>query len=254
MENGLFSTDEFQNWGKKNVVLFASVMTRIDGREHDALLRDYGFRGFPSMAILDASGEALTKKVSRDLFGMKNAVFAVGLQAKVDAGKASPAETFLAKIAGGKVDLDADRAKMEELKLSEEHQARAESILTTHEIVSFLARGRSRENRASPADLQAGVYKFYKRGMRLPEGHSYGAMFNNMLVTAAAANNDAKAFMSVYPTVKKFRAEQVKLWQQRADDPRYKNNERAQQAISQRLGMAKDQLTKLEKDKARLSK
>ena len=69
----MFSKEDFQAWGKKDVVLFASVMTRIEGREDDDLLTKYGFRGFPSFAILDAEGEAITKQMGRDLASMQTA-------------------------------------------------------------------------------------------------------------------------------------------------------------------------------------
>ena len=62
LEKRVFSTTEFQSWGKNNAVLFAATMTKIEGRKDDELLRTYEFRGFPSMAILDAKGEAITKK------------------------------------------------------------------------------------------------------------------------------------------------------------------------------------------------
>ena len=50
----MFSSKGFQSWGKDNAILFAAVMTKIEGRKDDELLRTYEFRGFPSMAILDA--------------------------------------------------------------------------------------------------------------------------------------------------------------------------------------------------------
>ena len=41
----MFSKSDFQHWAKGNVVPFAAVATRIEGRKEDDLLRTYGFRG-----------------------------------------------------------------------------------------------------------------------------------------------------------------------------------------------------------------
>ena len=81
----MFSKKDFQTWGKQNAILFAAVMTKIEGRKDDALLRTYEFRGFPSMAILDADGTAMTKKVPRDLYSMSNIVAAAPAYAKLSA-------------------------------------------------------------------------------------------------------------------------------------------------------------------------
>ena len=104
----MFSTDDFQAWGKDNAILFAAVMTKIEGRKDDALLRTYEFRGFPSMAVLDASANAVTKSIPRDLQSMQRIVAAtpgyVKLAAAVDAGEdVNASEWFLARLRLGKL-------------------------------------------------------------------------------------------------------------------------------------------------------
>ena len=110
----MFSKQDFQDWGKQNAVLFAAVMTKIEGRKNDDLLRTYGFSGFPSMAILDADGEAITKRVPRDLFSMQNIVAAapdyVKLKAAEQAGEAVDGKAwFMARLGVG--ELEAKEAK-----------------------------------------------------------------------------------------------------------------------------------------------
>ncbi|HMQ21913.1 MAG TPA: hypothetical protein PKE00_05445, partial [Planctomycetota bacterium] len=104
----MFSTEGFQAWAKKNVVLFASIMTRIEGREDDALLRTYGFGGFPSMAMLDGGGEAITKKIGRDLPSMQTTATAaadyISLKNKVEAGEdVDPIKFFMARLGLGQL-------------------------------------------------------------------------------------------------------------------------------------------------------
>ena len=85
----MFSQKKFQTWGKGDAILFAAVMTRIEGRENDRLLRKYGFSGFPSLAILDADGALITKQITRNTGSIQSAMRAsqsyASLKKKVDA-------------------------------------------------------------------------------------------------------------------------------------------------------------------------
>ena len=116
----MFSNKEFQSFAGESTVLFASVMTKIEGRKDDELLRTYGFRGFPSMAILDASGEKKFDSLPRDVYGMRCVLGSVddylALKDKVDAGETVDEKAwFLARLGVGEVDVSSARKELESL-------------------------------------------------------------------------------------------------------------------------------------------
>ncbi|MHC4514972.1 MAG: hypothetical protein ACYS5W_14855 [Planctomycetota bacterium] len=66
----MFSTTEFSDWSKQHV-MFLHVTTRLEDRKHDGLLKEKGFRGFPSLAFMDASGIVTARHAGqRDLEGL----------------------------------------------------------------------------------------------------------------------------------------------------------------------------------------
>ncbi len=87
----MLSTEEFADWSK-GLVLFLHLTTRVKSDPDQSLLRDKGFSGFPSLAILDASGELLSKHPlgKRDLGSVvamaEQAEAFAKLRAKAEAG------------------------------------------------------------------------------------------------------------------------------------------------------------------------
>ena len=167
----MFSNKDFQDWAKDNVVLFASIMTRIEGRKDDALLSDYGFRGFPSLALLDSKGEIITKKVNRDLPSMKevtkNASAYVTLKAKVDAGEeVDKAEWLMARMGMGLLSVDEAKEAMAEVELSDAQADKMDTMLVVLEVETMLNQARNRGPEAS--QHPAMIYKMWKSNRKLP--------------------------------------------------------------------------------------
>ncbi|MCB9917417.1 MAG: hypothetical protein H6832_03345 [Planctomycetes bacterium] len=197
----MFSKEEFQTWAKDNVVLFASIMTRIEGREDDALLKDYGFRGFPSMAILDGSGDAITKKVARELPAMKESVAACNAyaktKAKVDAGEdVDPAEWFLTRLALGQFSVDEAKEAAAELELTESQKATYDKALLGLELDGLMASARNPAGQKAAAEA---VYAFYKAGRVPAAGSQQESFFMAMLGSAADSKNDGDAYLVAGP-------------------------------------------------------
>lgn len=69
--------------------MFVSIMSRVEGREHDSLLSTYGFRGFPSFGILDAEGKLVGKPMGRSVEAFQSALDDIARVAKVRALAAS---------------------------------------------------------------------------------------------------------------------------------------------------------------------
>jgi hypothetical protein len=220
----VFSKQEFQSWAKRSVVPFAAVMTRIEGRKDDDLLRTYGFRGFPSMALLDAAGEAITKEIPRDLFSMQNIVAAAPAYAKLSAAAAAGDEVdakawFLAQLGMGKLGAEAARAQLEELGLAGNSKAEQMVFVLEMNDLWHKARGREATDEDKTAAREA-VYAAFKAGKRLPAGASPEPFVDEMLMESAKSNKDAKAFFFTYDRVKVGLVERI--GQMKGFAPRYR--------------------------------
>jgi len=243
----VFSKTDFQKWGKDNAVLFAAVMTKIDGRKNDSLLREYGFRGFPSLAILDASGKALTKKVQRNLDSMSSLVKAsnryIELKAKVDAGEGYNKNAwFMTRLDMGQIDVASAKKEMPTLDLSDKQSKRAGNMIFAMELEQMLAKQRAQarrgpRNAAAPRgaapklDIPGFVYDAFKAGKRLPKGHGLQAYFDGMLVEAAKKKQDKEAFLFSYPRVRKNIAERIESYKKMVARYANQDNDRAHMMV-----------------------
>ena len=66
LESSVLSTPEFKKFSEKHV-MFLNIMTRIRGYPDDDLLRAVGGRGFPTLVVLDSSGEVVAKPATRSV-------------------------------------------------------------------------------------------------------------------------------------------------------------------------------------------
>lgn len=260
----MFSKSDFQAWGKAdNAVLFAAVMTKIEGRKDDELLRTYGFRGFPSLAILDASGKAITKKVQRSLDSMSSLVKKskrhVALANKVEAGEPYNKKAwFLSRLDMGMLDLAKAKEEMASLELGPKQMKRAGKVLFALELeqmrgkwmAQMRARGRRGANKdgdtgdaPKPIDVEGFVYKSFKAGKRLPKGHGMLGYFDSQLIAAAKKNKDAEAFLFSYPRVRATYAANLKRME--AMLPRYEKMEGERAEMM--LGRIKNSVTNYKK-------
>jgi len=193
LESRVLSTDDFKAFSK-NVVPYLSVMTHIEGRKDDDLLTVYGFRGFPSLAFLDAEGNKIKVQAERSVKGFQATADYLGLKAKVEAGDKSAAiPYFFAQMKLGDIDfkgaqekvktlklsdeqmaqytealipllatlpLDVAKIELKGLKLSEKQHAKAQQVLMSSEIMNHLKT--FRQDRGAAA--KAAFYKMWKEG------------------------------------------------------------------------------------------
>lgn len=247
----MFSKTDFQNWGKDNAILFAAVMTKIDGRAEDDLLRKYGFRGFPSLAILDSSGKIITKNVQRTLESMSAIVEKstkhLAMKKKVESGEGyDEAAWFLSRLDMGTIDLATAKTEMADLDLTPAQKTSAKQQIFGMELtkmrdaVTAQMRARGRRGAARDdgstdeepkLDPQAFVYEAFKKGHRLPAGHPLTAYMDSLLVAASKKHDDNEALMFAYERVRKSQEARVK--QMESMKARYANqdNDRARSTL-----------------------
>ena len=201
----MFSTREFQDWAKENVVRFAAVMTRIEGREDDALLRTYGFRGFPSLALLDERGEATNKRIGRDLTAMRTAVDATlayrDLKSKVDAGEDyDRGDWLLSRIGLGMLDLATATAEFEAHELEGAQRQAVIEQLVLLELPNLATQARAGGDEEKAA--QARVLALFRDGRTPPSGANQQAQYDALLIAAAREAGDAEAIRYAFPRVR----------------------------------------------------
>lgn len=200
----MFSKTAFHKSANDSVILFASVMTKIEGRPYDDLLRTYEYRGFPSMAILDADGAKQYEGFPRDVYGMTTILGSVGdylsMQAEIDAGKEVDAKAwFLARLYMGEVDLSTAGDELAKHELSDAERARAEGHLFALEMADLMnknyefmrANGRGSGN---DPEVVAAIYDAFVEGKRLPAGTSAEEFVADVLVETGYEQKNAAAF------------------------------------------------------------
>lgn len=143
----MLSTPEFAAFSKK-VVTFLHVTTRIEGRAHEGLLMEKGFRGFPSLAFMDAEGEVIGKPAERNAAGFDSTLTALtnyqALAKRVaDGEEGLDAELLLVEQALGKVEGDefATRAKALE-NVTKVQQAQIDQVLIDNEVLQLAGSAR----------------------------------------------------------------------------------------------------------------
>lgn len=196
MESGPLSQPDFAALGKK-AVLFCHVTTQIDGRPDDDLMRQKEFRGFPSLAIMDAEGEVVKRDVGRTVEAMSSAIDAVQsyttLKAKVDAGaKDLAAKLFVAEVRLGKIDVDEAKARLAKFKLTGEDKKLIDGLIFDKELAGWFDQARNRS--LTPPEFFKKIYDAYKAGDRPSSDEQSQTTFWNFLLQGAETAGDADAF------------------------------------------------------------
>ena len=243
----MFSTSEFQTWAKANVVPFAAVMTKSEERPHDELLRTYGFGGFPSLALLDANGDAIMKGIGRDVHSMSSAVKAArdyeDLKAKFDAGdEVDQGRWLLARLGLNKLELEEAMNEFMSLNLEGEQRQAAIHHLVQLELGQLM--GAMREGGdAAVKSAQQRVLVMFHEGWTPPEGAGEQRFYDSLLIAAAKEQQDEVAFRYAYPRVRAQLLEQKETFEGYLD--RYKDDEAT-------LGRVRTMIERNEKELAEL--
>ena len=147
MESGALSDPAFGPWAK-SVVPFLHVTTRIAGRKYDGLLGEKGFRGFPSLAFMDAEGNILAKPQSRSVTAFESTRTALiehaDLVKRIEGGeKGLDATLLLCEYALGKVDSAAFKTRSESLAdVSDEQKTAIAQINTDSAFLELVQQSR----------------------------------------------------------------------------------------------------------------
>ena len=192
-------------------------MTRIPGKKDDDLLGKYGFRGFPSLAWLDAEGNLVTKQSGRDVEAFQATLTNLDalddLRVRIKKGgkgsKGLQADLLVAELNLGTVSYeDAKKRRKGLRRLKDSVAIEIDGLLLNLEIQEILeSTGR---DRGAAEKAGAKFYDMAKKG-RVPSGDS-GFSFWRLAMDHAKSEGDAKVFEMGYNSL----AEELK------DEPRAK--------------------------------
>lgn len=130
-------------------MLFLHNTSRIEGEKYDKLLSEKGFRGFPSLAFMDAEGEVLTSSMARKVTSFEQTAAALAQVAELSKadkeGKLegdAAAKFILASIDLGKMDLAEATRRRGAIKgpLSAASTGDLDAKMTDLEVTSIIAK------------------------------------------------------------------------------------------------------------------
>lgn len=165
MESGALSEPDFPAFAEK-VVPFLHITTRIEGMKYDGLLGEKGFRGFPSLAFMDAEGEVIHTQGDRSVEGFEKSLVALAklkeLEAKVAAGdKAAAWELLIAKWDLGMLEReDVETAKASMKELNDKQKAKLAWMLVELEVNELSAATRVRDAEQRKVALEKAAKRF----------------------------------------------------------------------------------------------
>jgi hypothetical protein len=173
----------------------------VEGEPYPTLLQDKGFRGFPSLAFMDAEGEVIHTQGDRSVAGFQRSFTALDVLAKIDEKAAAddPAaatKLFLAKLALDKFEFEAavaERAKL--TAVTDEEALEIEEMLTNLEVQHVMKE--AGRDRAAAGKRFAAMYADGK----VPTGFAARAFFS-AIMAHAEAEGDADLFEQAMDAMK----------------------------------------------------
>jgi len=152
--------------------MYLSIMSNVPGRAHDNMLRMYGFRGFPSMAILSPGGAKITQPAGRGIKAFQKAYDDAIAKLKEDAEgikKSEEAVTVKLKAAAEAAAKAAEEAVAFK-KMLEETKAKAEKgdkqASADIEIYDTIKKLKSPKSRDEYMSNKKALYELYKAGKK----------------------------------------------------------------------------------------
>lgn len=187
------------------------MTTRIEGHPYDGMLLEKGFRGFPSLAFMDAEGNVLATVGDRSVANFRKTqeqlTELMDMKARAAKGeKGLKFAIFAAEWELGSIDLEQIKSRADELgKLDEEQKIQVQQILRDVDVLKELNKISSiRDQAERDAAVEAAGKLFHDM---LTDGYRPGpkaeAQFWSLMVTWADKNEKVKAFELAYQWMSK---------------------------------------------------
>jgi hypothetical protein len=182
--------------------------------KHPRLLREKGFRGFPSLCFMDAEGNVLLQP-PRSVEGFRATKTVIQLRAKGDKLTApEQKELFLAEVRGNQIKREDVQPRADKLTLTDEEKALVASKLLEMEINEIFAKARE----AGPEKTGEALVAILKAGKTPSEQN---AMYWSGVLGHASKQKDAELAKRAYDVLMKRKdapARQKERWKQMLDE------------------------------------
>lgn len=199
VEDGPFSQEELFASFADDVVLFAHITSRVDGRENDDLLERFGKNAFPTLLVLDAAGDLLGEHTAIGARNVRSFRATVEDALVVREARDEPvgdhlprtAALLAAEIELGLRDAASASERFADLRelgeLPAPLRARLDGLTARLEFDEFLAGLRQR--RGKPEDVRARVLELIE-AVRIPTGRGASQFWMQGAMASALALRD----------------------------------------------------------------
>lgn len=169
-------------------MLYANVMSRIEGHPDQGLLQEKGGRGFPYLVFLDETGAVVHPQPGgwREVEGFEQSLWALDAVASSDA-----ADAAMAKLVLGKANLADTRAALGPLTLTEAQRKRWAVIEPPLEWAEIM--GKLQDKSLSPADVGAQFVTWIGTPKEPTEGRQH-LTFWHLIQAHAEAKRDVALY------------------------------------------------------------
>jgi hypothetical protein len=168
-------------------VLFCSIMSRVPGRKHDALLGEKGGQGFPYIVFMDETGKVIGKPTGRTVKAFRQGARYLNLERKEKRTTDEEVEFLELGLAMGSLDPAKAKEILAKLEISDEQKAKLEKAIKTAEgvakVKALLGQIKSRQDmQAKGPAIGKQMYALYQEGVRpQPGSRESMAMYQLMI-------------------------------------------------------------------------
>ncbi len=212
----MLSTPEFKEFAK-DVVLFTSIMSRVEGDKYPNLLSEKGGNGFPYVVAMDAKGEVLSDLSSRSVDGfkamMKGAADYQALRAKKDHTPAEQLKLLGLDLARGRIKGPEYRERAAKIDGLDEAAIQERTATILHlDIAAELEKIRNAGGPAPELRHEVGgkFAGWHKAGLG-PRDPRYAGSFYELIMNYAEKEKDAELFGAALAKLKEFFGDQKRL-------------------------------------------
>lgn len=169
-------------------MIFCSIMSKVPGRKHDALIGEKGGQGFPYLVYMDETGKVIGKPTGRTVAAFRQGARYLTLERKEKRTTEEEVEFLELGLAMGSLDPAKAKEILAKLEVSDEQRSTLEAAIKNAEglakVRALVNQLKSRQDVQSkgPA-LGKELWALYQEGVRAPAGSRESLAMFQLMVT-----------------------------------------------------------------------
>lgn len=169
-------------------MIFCSIMSKVPGRKHDALLGEKGGQGFPYLVYMDETGKVIGKPAGRTVAAFRQGARYLTLERKEKRTADEEVEFLELGLAMGSLDPAKAKEILGKLKISDEQKAKLEKAIKAAEgqakIRALVSQIKSRQDVQSKGSaIGKKLYALYQEGLRPAKGSQESMAMYQLMIT-----------------------------------------------------------------------